>query len=128
MTLKETIRIAEDLLPGEPAPDDQEDPRWQAIIAISEFIESNPDEVWHFAAKWGSHPDDDVRSAVATCLVEHLLEDHFDLIFPRVERLAMQNLLFADTFTRCAKFGQAEMPENSRKYDALDRACSERSR
>jgi hypothetical protein len=30
--------------------------------------------------KWGSHEDEDVRAAIATCLLEHLLEYHFKLL------------------------------------------------
>jgi hypothetical protein len=40
MTLQEAIAAAEVLLPGRAAPDGRIDPRWQAIIAIREFIET----------------------------------------------------------------------------------------
>ena len=121
MNLDEAIQAAERLLPGTPAPDDQSDPRWKAIIAVGEHIETSPEPIWVFTARWGSHQSDDVRGAVSTCLLEHLLEHHFDLIFPRVEDLAMRNPLFADTFTSCFSFGQAKL--NSDKIDQLAEAC-----
>jgi hypothetical protein len=95
------------------------DPRWQAIIAVGWFIEAEPEAVWGFAARWGKHANADLRMAVATCLLEHLLEHHFELLFPRVEQLARRSVRFADTFTSCWEFGQAELPRNSRRFDAL---------
>jgi hypothetical protein len=119
MTVQEAIQRAEAILPGTPGPPGKEDPRWQAIIAISEFVETNPDEVWNFVARWGSHEDEDLRSAVTTCLLEHLLEHHFGLIFPRVERAVKQSSLFAEMFRSGAKFGQSESPDNAKRFDWL---------
>ncbi len=55
----EAIRGAEALLPGVPA-DEGQDPRWQAILAVSESIWSGPKEaveaVWGFTRRWGAHP------------------------------------------------------------------------
>src|SRR2546425_7939291 len=101
MSLRDRIRYANSILPGTPAADGAEDPRWQAIIAISEYIESSPEGLWQFTERWGTCPQEDLRNAIATCLLEHLLEHHFKLIFPRVRRLAKANGLFADTFSRC---------------------------
>jgi hypothetical protein len=106
------------LLPGEPV-EQGLDPRWQAIIALEEFIPSEPDAVWEFIRTWGVHQEKDLRVAVATCLLEHLLEHHFAVYFPRVEELAFAEPLFADTFLMCWKFGQSEIPANSARFDAL---------
>ncbi len=125
-TVTVAIEAAEALLPGEAAPDDEEDPRWQAIIEVSEFIPSDPDAVWAFTAKWGVHDDEDLRMAVACVLLEHLLEYHFDLIFPLVEKLAMEDAHFAWTFTMSWKFGQSEIPANSKRFDKLERACTKK--
>src|ERR1041384_7653640 len=84
MTVYQATRKAERVLPGKQAPEGQLDARWQAIIAVADHIEDHPDEVWSFARKWGAHASPDLRAAVATCLVEHLLEHHFDHIFPLV--------------------------------------------
>jgi hypothetical protein len=78
MPVQEAIAAAEVQLPGRAAPDGRTDPRWQAIIAVGEFIETEPDAVWLFIRRRGGSTNTDLRSAVATCLLEHLLENHFD--------------------------------------------------
>jgi hypothetical protein len=118
MGVAEAIRDADALLPGVPA-DEGQDPRWQAIIAVAEFIESDPAAVWEFIRRWGGHPQEDLRDAVATCLLEHLLEYHFAGYFPQVEQLAVADPLFGDTFRRCWQFGQALEPGNAERYTAL---------
>ena len=128
MSLRDRLDYADSILPGIPAPEGQDDPRWQAIIDVGEYIESGPELIWEFVAQWGTHPQDDLRMAIATCLLEHLLEYHFDLIFPRVRALAGANALFADTFSHCWKFGQAELPGPSAKFDELQAWCASRRR
>jgi hypothetical protein len=119
MTVHKSIKRAEKILPGAAAPEGENDPRWQRIIEIGMHIESDPEPIWEFVARWGSHKDEDLRSAIATCLLEHLLQHHFDLIFPRVQSLVQTDPLFANTFTMCWKMGQAESPQNARRFDAL---------
>ena len=124
MGVTKVIREAESLLPGVPAEEGQ-DHRWQAIIAVGEFIESEPEAVWAFIRQWGGHPQEDLRDAVATCLLEHLLEYHFVAFFPRVEGLAFADSLFADTFERCWQLGQALVPGNAERYKALGARLAE---
>src|SRR5262245_29185472 len=100
-TLLECIRRAEQILPGEAAPDGEPDPRWQVIIDVGEYVENEPEAVWDFARRWGSHPDSDLRDAIATCLIEHLLEHHFELILPKIEQAVRAQPDFADTVERC---------------------------
>jgi len=57
--------------------------------------------VWRFVLRWGGHAQEDVRAAVATCLLEHLLEEHFDLIFPRLAHPCQDNRLFYDMCRMC---------------------------
>jgi hypothetical protein len=118
MGVREAIRKAEAMLPGEPV-EQGEDPRWQAIIAVEEFIESEPEAVWRFIRRWGGHPQEDLRDAVATCLLEHLLEHHFTAYFPQVEELALGDALFGDTFLRCWQFGQSAEADHARRFQAL---------
>ena len=122
MDVSEAIQHANSILPGHAVADGKEDPRWQAIITVGEFVESHPEIVWAFVERWGKHPNKDLRAAIATCLLEHLLEFHFALVFPLVERLAQTSKRFADTFSICGKFGQSETPGNSAKFDRLRRA------
>jgi hypothetical protein len=115
MTLQEHIRRAEQILPGKAARDGEQDARWQAIIDIGEFVEHEPQAVWDFVRRWGSHPDADLRDAIATCLIEHLLEHHFDLILPKIEEAARVDPEFAETVQRCWAFGQAKSPDNAKR-------------
>jgi hypothetical protein len=118
MGVREAIRKANALLPGDPVEEGQ-DPRWQAIIAVQEFIESEPEAVWNFIRRWGGHPQEDLRDAVATCLLEHLLEHHFPVYFPQVEELALSDSLFGDMFLRCWQFGRVEESDNAERFEAL---------
>jgi hypothetical protein len=121
----EAIREADALLPGVPVAEGQ-DARWQAIIAVGEYIESEPDAVWAFIRKWGGYPQEDLRDAVATCLLEHLLEYHFAAYFPQVAVLARADALFGDTFERCWPFGQALELGNAEQYAALSELLAAR--
>ena len=119
MTLDEAIARADKLLPGEPAAHGASDPRWQAIIDVADHIPSDAEGVWRFVERWGNHPQDDLRDAIATCVLEHLLERHFDTIFPRVAAWARTDTAFADTVSRCWSFGQMELPANAAMFRAL---------
>jgi hypothetical protein len=104
--VKRAIASVERILPGKSAPEGERHTRWQAIIRVGEFIETQPEAAWRFAHRWGKHPQADLRAAVATCLLEHLLEHHFQSLFPHVRRAALQSARFADTFNLCWSFGQ----------------------
>jgi len=121
MTVREAIRKAERILPGKPAPEGQIDPRWQAIIRIEDYIEDCPEEVWLFTRNWGAHASADVRTAIATCLLEHLLEHHFLRVFPLVSDASRQSARFADTLSRCWHLGQARRPQNLKRLRVLMR-------
>ena len=118
--MMESIRQVEHFLPGQLTAEGL-DPRWQAIITLEPLIESDPEALWPFIARWGSHPDEDLRMAIATCLLEHLLEFHFTEYFPRVEALATSDPLFGETFLFCWPFGEAEMPRNRKRFIRLQK-------
>ncbi len=95
---------------------------WQAAIALGEFCESNPKLIWPLVLKWGSCDFEDTRAAIATCVLEHILEYHFDDYFQLIrEEILKENKNFADTFSGCSKFGQSLEPENDRKFEKLMR-------
>ena len=119
MTVQGAIASAEKILPGNTAPEGEQDARWQALIAIGEYAQSDPAAIWPFALKWGSHEDEDLRAAVATVLLEHFLEYHFDLIFPKVEAAVRSNPSFAKTFKLCGQFGQAEEQSRAKRMARL---------
>ena len=105
-SVDEAIDHANAVLPGVAVPDGEIDPRWQAIIAVAEFIDSEPDAVWSFAAHWGIHQDPDLQAAVATCLLEHLFEHQFERVFARTADLARANR------NSCASVGGSGRPKS----------------
>jgi hypothetical protein len=125
MSVSEAISEADALLPGEPT-DEGLDPRWQAIIRVGEYVESDPELVWEFILRWGEHPQEDLQYAIATCLLEHLLEHHFAAYFPRVEQAALADPRFGETFQRCWQYGQAEQPGNAERFVALGERLRQR--
>ena len=68
--------------------DPDNDCRWQALIAVGNWIESGPDAVWEVVCEFGDSEDDDMRAGVGCVLLEHLLDHDFDLIWPRVKAFA----------------------------------------
>jgi hypothetical protein len=119
MTVQETIATAESLLPGQAAPEGDVDPRWQAIIAVGEFIEDEPEAEWSFVVRWGASPNEDLRAAIATCLLEHLLEHHFEAFISRVEEAAHADQCFSDMAASCWKFGHCEDRDHAARFDRL---------
>jgi hypothetical protein len=117
------IADAERILPGRESKS-RNDPRWQAIIAVGAFIESDPIPVCDFAMKWARRRGNDLQAAIYSCLTEHLLEHHFDLVFPRMRDAARKNARVADhvfgTWRSPFKFGQAKEPTNVRRLKRLD--------
>ena len=118
------IMEAEKLLPGMPSLEGDSDPRWQAIIAIGEYIQDEPQAIWQFICKWGESSSEDLRMAIATCLLEHLLEYHFHEYFPKVREMCRRSKIFASTFEMCAQFGQSKQRENSQAFLALMKEIS----
>jgi len=116
------------MLPGHAAAEGENDPRWQAIIKIEDFVKDEPDAIWGFVLRWASSLDEDLRDAVATCLLEHLLQHHFARFFPQVEEAVRTDRVFAKTFRLCWKFGQAAESGNAERFDALRTECSRSDR
>ena len=124
--VRRAIARAEAILPGVPALEGKTDRRWQAMLRVADFIESRPEEVWQFCLRWGKHPQVDLRMGVACVLLEHLIEQHFDLIFPRVRRAATESVRFADTVRSCWCFLPEEEPEKYQRVKRLQRQLSRR--
>ncbi len=117
------IERAERILPGEAAAEGKIDPRWQAIMVIEDFVPEEPEAIWSFILRWGVTADEDLRSAIATLLLEHLLGHHFSHFFPRVQEAVRSDALLADTFLKCWKCGQAKEGGNGKRFDDLRDEC-----
>jgi len=85
------LKLATDLLP-----DPDNDIRWQAAVVIGEFIDSEPDRVWDVIVAHADSADVDLRTAVATVLLEHLLNRHGARFRPLVDQLAHRSPQFAE--------------------------------
>lgn len=95
--------------------------RWQATIALGEFAESDPEHIWPLVLKHGSRRHVDARMAIATCVLEHLLEHHFDAFFSRIADAARDNRWFANTTSSCWLMGQSKLPKNAKRWRSLMR-------
>jgi len=124
MTVYEAIEQAEIALSTTAQVDDGPDPRWQALIALAAHIETAPQQVWEFARRWGGSEDEDLRDAVATLLLEHLLEYHFESLFSAIEVEVARSATFADCFSRTWPLGQAESPGNRVRFELLKERAS----
>jgi hypothetical protein len=82
-------------------------------------VSEEPEAVWDFVHRWGLHHDGTLRHAVAVLLLQPLLAQHFDPYFQLVVRQVRESKPFADTFARCAKYGQSEAAGNSEAWDEL---------
>jgi len=118
-TLKEAIEAADALLPGAAAPEGDVDFRWRAIIRVGRFIQDEPHEVLQFVLRWGGHEDEDLRAAIATCLLEHLLEHHFNQTVSALADEIAQNPAFRSMCRLCWEFGDLEVPERRLKWRGL---------
>ena len=98
----------------------EEDARWAGAIEAGELVLDEPHRAWEIVVKYGSSDDPDLRDAIATCVLEHLLENHFNIYFPKVEELIKRgNMNLGITFRMCWKMGQSKLPENSEQWDDL---------
>jgi len=94
---------------------------------LGEYAESHPEAIWPLVVKWGSARIEDIRSGIACCVLEHILEYQFSPFFGRAKAIIERgNGRFADTLSRCWNFGQAERPENAQNLDGFLRGIGVR--
>jgi len=86
------------------------DVRWQSLIVLGEYLSSGHRhaEVWEVITQcWDG--DDDMKDALATVLLEHLLEYDFAGTFRRIEdALPQHGAEIVDLLRRCWAFGAAK--------------------
>jgi len=98
--------------------------RWQALLMFGQHAERHPDEIWPSVLKWGTVQNRDIRQGVACCILEHVLEHHFDPYFDRaLSHIACGHRRFAYTLAYCWRFGQAGSPLNAQRFDSFKRAA-----
>lgn len=119
MNAYDATEQASALLANEPPPEGMRDPRWQALLVVTSHIEDEPDLVWEFIEEWGGSEREDIREAVATCLLEPLLELHCDTYLTMLEERTISDTFFAEMFLRCDRFGKACEPRNAKRFDQL---------
>jgi hypothetical protein len=86
------------------------DIRWQAIIVIGEYIPRGHrnEDIWNVIVQHLGI-DEDMQDALATVLLEHLLEHHFDWTVNKIESaLEHDGAWLVDVVKRCWRFGQPE--------------------
>ena len=94
--------------------------RWQSQVLLRPFTRSHPQKLWPSVMKWGSAGSHDIRSCVACCLLEHILEHHFSEYFPKIESaIKSGNKRLLSTLKICDKIGWAEETENAERFDRL---------
>lgn len=89
----------------------ENDVRWQSLIVIGEYIPFRKmnGQIWDVIISH-NHADEDMKDALATVLLEHLLEHDFSTIFPKVfAEVELGNTHLLDLLERCWPFGEAEM-------------------
>lgn len=93
---------------------------WEAAEILGEYAENNPWIIWPLTIKYASSLNSEVRQAIATCVLEHILEYHFDQFFDEIERaIKGGDLLLRDTLSGCWKFGKSKLPHNRDRWDIL---------
>jgi len=93
---------------------------WQEAINLAESIDTDADEVFAIISQALSKTrHGDTIAALATCVIEHILERDF-AYFDQIEREINKGngrMLYA--LASCRKFGESKRDENSRRWDAL---------
>ncbi len=76
--------------------------RWRILVAIEDFAERCPERIWPFVVKWGSVLNRDIRQGVACCILEHILEFHWDEYFAESRAVIDRgNIRFAYALSFC---------------------------
>jgi len=126
MSVETALARANAALEFPPATIGSSDLRWRTILDLARYVETDPESIWRFVARWGCAPDENLRGAVATCLLEGLLEYHFEKIFDRVAKLALQEPLFASTVELCWRFAEGGNPDHLTRLRELQEESRQR--
>jgi hypothetical protein len=75
--------------------------RWQSLIITGEFLDKYPDDIFKIIVKYGSSKDEDMRTAISSILLEHLLEKDFKKYFNLFKEYSKNNSFLLDTLSKC---------------------------
>jgi hypothetical protein len=93
---------------------------WAAAAELGEYALDCPEKVWPLVIQFGSSSEEEMRQAIATCVLEHVLEYHFDEYFPLIEAEGSKgNLDFVDTLRLCWKFGKSLEPSRAKRWETF---------
>jgi hypothetical protein len=93
---------------------------WKAAADACEYVQKAPNLIWPLVVKAGSSEEEDLRMAMAACVLEHLLGEHFEEYFPKVKELINAgNRNLRSTLEFCSKMDQSEEERNSSQWDEL---------
>ncbi len=105
-------------------PDRNNNLRWRALVLAGWYIDEFPSKVWPFVVKYGAVPNKDIRMGVACCLLEHVLQYHYDTYLPETEKLLFTDKNHIYTLRSCLCFGEEELRQEfeHNKTDLIERA------
>ena len=87
---------------------------------LGDYAGTHPKKLWLLVAKWGTVRNYDIRRGIACCVLEHILEHHFDPYFDQsLAHIQHGNRRFAYTLAYCWKLGEAELPVNATRFNAF---------
>jgi hypothetical protein len=105
---------------------------WSACVVLSYFVDQHPLQLFSIIQSVAEVASDDQRTALAKCLLEHLMESHFDFVIDSItiEPNPSQRFALADILSRCWPYGEAENHSNWKKVETLlsgyPRLCADR--
>lgn len=92
--------------------------RWQALIMLGSYAQTHATVLWPLVLKWGTHRSMDIRQGVGVCILEHILEYHFDPYFDfALEYIEKGNERFEYTLGVCVVTDIS--PANERRLKAF---------
>jgi hypothetical protein len=101
---------------------------WEIAIGMGDDALTRPNVIWDDVASALRFADDDGITAIATCILEHVLENSFDDYIGRVEaEIASGNRNMLEALKRSWKFEQAKTNENSARWDGIIERCEQAS-
>jgi hypothetical protein len=87
--------------------------RWQALIVLGEYIPSGirNDDIWNIIENF-CDTDEDMQNALATILLEHLLEYDYDSTCQKLQSVTSEKIDFIrNLISRCWSFSEYKLPD-----------------